>query len=117
MKMMGRIALFGLIAAMVAPPMVAQGITTGTVSGIVSDSSGAVVPGAQVQLTNLANGLTLVQNSTADGSFKFFLVPIGTYRALITANGFANEQIDNIQIVSGATSNLNSIALRIANGQ
>ncbi|MGA7339402.1 MAG: carboxypeptidase regulatory-like domain-containing protein, partial [Terracidiphilus sp.] len=94
-----------------------QGITTGTVSGVVADSSGAVIPGAQVQLTNLANGLKLVQNSTADGSFKFFLIPIGTYNALITANGFASEQISNVQVVSGATTNLNGIALRVANGQ
>jgi len=116
MKMMARIALFGLIAIAVAPPMIAQGITTGTVEGMVSDPSSAVVPGAQIQLTNQASGLRLVQNSAADGSFKFFLVPIGTYRALITANGFANEQVDNIQVVAGATSNLNGITLRVANG-
>jgi hypothetical protein len=93
-----------------------QGITTGTVQGVVADSSNAVVAGAQIQLTNQANGLKLVQSSTADGSFKFLSVPIGIYHALITANGFTNEQIDNIQVVSGATSNLNSIALHIASG-
>jgi hypothetical protein len=116
MKMMARIALFGLIAVAVAPPIIAQGITTGTIEGTVTDPSSAVVPGAQVQLTNQASGLNLVQVSAADGSFKFFLVPIGTYNALITANGFANEHVNNIQVVSGATSNLNGITLRIANG-
>ena len=52
-----------------------------------------------------------------DGSFKFFLIPIGAYHALITANGFANEQIDNVQVVSGATSNLNAVKLHVATGQ
>ncbi len=116
MKTIARIALFGLIAVAAAPLGFAQGITTGTVEGTVSDPSGAVVPGAQVQLTNQANGLKLVQVSAAAGSFKFFLVPIGTYSALITANGFANEQISNIQVVSGATTNLNQVKLRVASG-
>src|SRR6202000_3139118 len=48
--------------------------------------------------------------------FKFLSVPIGTYHALITANGFSNEQVNNIQVVAGATSNLNSIALSVATG-
>jgi len=91
-----------------------QGITTGTVSGTVLDPSGAVVPGAQVQLTNQANGLRLAEKSTSDGSFKFLAVPIGTYSALVTANGFANENIANVQVVSGATTNLNEIKLHVA---
>jgi Carboxypeptidase regulatory-like domain/TonB-dependent Receptor Plug Domain len=114
MKTMARIVLFGLIAVAVTPLIVAQGITTGTVEGTVTDPSGAVVPAAQVELTNDANGLKLVQNSTADGSFKFFLVPIGTYHALITASGFANELVNNIRVVAGATSSLKELKLRAA---
>jgi hypothetical protein len=117
MKIMARIAFFGLIAAAVAPLLFAQGITTGTVAGTVTDPSGAVVPGAQVELTNDANGLKLVQSSTADGSFKFALVPIGTYHAMITARGFANELVNSIQVVAGATSNLNGVKLRVASSQ
>ncbi len=104
-------AVFG-IAAMVF----GQGITTGTVQGVVADPSGAVVPGAQIQLTNQASGLQLVRNSTADGSFQFFLVPIGTYHALITASGFTSEEVDNIQVAAGATRNLSQIQLRVAAG-
>jgi hypothetical protein len=91
-----------------------QGITTGTVSGTINDPSGAVVPGAQIQLTNLANGLKLVGKSAGDGSFKFLVVPIGTYSALITATGFANENVANVQVVSGATTNLNQVKLHVA---
>ncbi len=103
-----------LLALAVTTLAFSQGITTGTVSGTVSDPSGAVVPGAQVQLTNQANGLRLVENSIGDGSFKFFAVPIGTYRALITAGGFSNENIDNVQVVAGATTNLNEVKLHVA---
>ena len=117
MQRMARLVFLGLFALATSPLIVAQGITTGTVEGTVTDPSGAVVPGAQIQLTDQANGLKLAQISAADGSFKFFLVPIGTYHALITANGFANEQVDNIRVVSGATSNLNEVKLKVATAQ
>jgi hypothetical protein len=85
-------ALPAVIALAVVPLIVAQGITTGTVSGTVTLPSGAVIPGAQVVLTNEASGLQLVQKAADDGSFKFFLIPIGTYHALITASGFPTNR-------------------------
>jgi hypothetical protein len=94
-----------------------QGITTGTITGTVTDPSGAVVPGAQIQITDLATSVKLDVKSGGDGSFKFFAVPIGTYRALITAGGFANEGVDNVQVVAGATTNLAEVKLHVAAGQ
>lgn len=106
--------ILGLLVCGAAALALGQGITTGTVTGVVADPSGAIIPNAEIQLTNLGNGLKLISKSTGDGSFKFFAVPIGTYRALITASGFANEQIDNVQVVAGATSNLNEVNLHAA---
>ena len=103
-----------LITLAVTTLAFSQGITTGTVSGTVFDPLGAVIPGAQVQLINQASGLKLAKKSTGDGSFKFFAVPIGTYSALITAGGFSNEDIDNIHVVAGATTNLNEVRLHVA---
>ena len=117
MLQLARNLFLGLLACSATAFSVCQGITTGTVLGVVTDPSGAVIPGAQIQITNQANGLKLVETSAADGSIKFFLIPIGSYHALITANGFANEQIDNVQVVSGATSNLNAVKLHVATGQ
>ena len=117
MLQLARNVFWGVLAFVAAAFAPCQGITTGSVLGVITDPSGAVIPGAQIQMTNQANGLKLVEKSAADGSFKFFLVPIGAYHALITANGFANERIDNLQVVSGATSNLNAIRLQVATGQ
>ena len=106
------------ICAFVASTLAfSQGITTGTVTGTVTDPSGAVVPGAQIELTNQATGVKLDQKAAADGTFKFFLVPIGTYKAQLTASGFANEEVNNLQVVSGASTNLNEIKLHVASGQ
>jgi Carboxypeptidase regulatory-like domain/TonB-dependent Receptor Plug Domain len=113
MLRMARTIVFRLLALGIAALASGQGITTGTVSGIVADPSGAVIANAQIQLTNQANGLKLTQFSTADGSFKFAGVPIGTYRALVKASGFSTESISNVEVVSGATTNLNQVKLSI----
>ena len=113
MKIVKNVVL-GLGAILLAAFAFGQGITTGTITGTVTDSSGAIVPGAQIQITDLATGVKLDVKSGADGSFKFFVVPIGTYRALITAGGFANEDVDNVQVVAGATTNLNDVKLQVA---
>jgi hypothetical protein len=109
-----RNVVLGLGALLFATSAFGQGITTGTITGTVTDPSGAIVPGAQIQITDLATGVKLDVKSGADGSFKFFVVPIGAYRALITAGGFANEDIDNVQVVAGATTNLNDVKLQVA---
>jgi hypothetical protein len=95
----------------------AQGITTGTVQGVVSDPSGAVVPNAQIQLRSNSTGLQLSSQSGGDGSFKFFAVPIGVYKLVISASGFSNETVDNVAVQSGATTNLNQIKLRIGTAE
>jgi hypothetical protein len=115
-KIVNRMVL-GLGVVILAASAMGQGITTGTITGTVTDPSGAVVPGAQIQITDLATGVKLDVKSGGDGSFKFFTVPIGTYRALITAGGFANEDVDNVQVVAGATTNLVEVKLHVAAGQ
>ena len=101
------------LALSVATLAPAQGITTGTISGTVTDPSGAVIPGAHIRITNQANGLTLEAQSAGDGSFRFSAVPIGTYVVAVNATNFSVETVNNVQVTSGATTNLNNIKLRI----
>lgn len=51
----------------------AQSSTTGLVTGVVTDSSGSVVPGSQVTLTNAATSATQQQTTNAEGSYRFSL--------------------------------------------
>ncbi|HYK37053.1 TonB-dependent receptor [Alloacidobacterium sp.] len=90
-----------------------QGITTGTITGTVVDPSGAVIQHAHVQAIDTAKGTTLVTDSLADGIFSFRAVPVGTYRIEVTADGFNQTVVNNIQVASGVTNNLNSIQLTI----
>ena len=110
--MRGARALILCVAALAMATLApAQGITTGTVSGTVTDPSGAVIPGAQVRLTNQANGLALEAQSNGEGVFNFFAVPIGTYRVAVTAKNFSLDTVNDVHVLAGATTNLNNIEL------
>lgn len=70
----------------------------GTITGVVQDNSGAIIPSAKVTLTNTDTGLVL--ESTADGSgvFSFSPIKIGNYRVSATAPGFETTSQENVHL-------------------
>lgn len=66
----------------------AQTASTGAISGIVTDSSGAVLSGATVTITNESTGELRHENAHSDGSFLAPLLPPGTYRVEVASKGF-----------------------------
>jgi Carboxypeptidase regulatory-like domain/TonB dependent receptor len=60
----------------------------GTVSGTVTDASGAAITDAQVTITNMASGEKRVQPTGADGYFSFVNLVPGTYRIDVEKSGF-----------------------------
>ena len=70
-------------------PAAAQAGNAGAVSGTVSDSSGAVVAQATVQLSSKVSGVSRTTTADANGQFKIANVPFNTYRVTATAPGFA----------------------------
>lgn len=66
--------------------------STSRITGTVSDSSGAVVPGASVTAKNEATGATQTQATTDAGLFAFASLPIGTYTVTIERTGFRTTQ-------------------------
>src|SRR5579864_5655584 len=77
--------------------------TTGTITGTVKDSSGAVVPGAAVKATNLATNLEV--NAITDNNGSYFMpnLPAGTYRVGVSKQGFQTENHTQILINGGRT--------------
>ncbi|MBV8829761.1 MAG: TonB-dependent receptor [Acidobacteriaceae bacterium] len=71
---------------------------TGTLEGQVSDQSGAVIPRSSVTLTNLGTGFTAHQETSSSGNFRFSYLPVGSYRLLITASGFAPYDAKNMRV-------------------
>jgi len=81
-------------------PLYAQ-VDTGSITGIVSDPSGAVIGGAKVTLTNEGTGASLSTTSGSDGSYQFNPVRIGTYRLESSAQGFSSVTQTNVRVNVG----------------
>src|SRR3989442_15491164 len=64
-------------------------LPTGTILGVVKDTSGAVVPGASLTITNIDTSLTRTGRSTEDGSYRFPALPVGRYRLDVLKEGFS----------------------------
>jgi len=77
------------------------------ISGTVHDSSGAVVPGAQVVIANLSKGVHLVLNTSAGGVFDApALTPASGYQVTISKAGFATYDVKDIDLAVGQNVNI-----------
>lgn len=70
-----------------SPVLVAQ-VDQGTITGTISDPSGAVIPGARVTLTQVETGLVLQGTTNRAGIYVFSPIKIGQYTVTATAPGF-----------------------------
>jgi Carboxypeptidase regulatory-like domain len=90
------------------PFCTAQTALTGALNGLVTDSTGASVPGAKVVLTNQATGEVRTSTSGSDGRYNFSLVSPGTYRAEVTMSGFKSESYPEVHVSVTETAVLNA---------
>jgi len=90
-----------LMLLLLAPNAWSQLTFRGGINGVVSDSSGAVVPGASVEATEIATNATLKTVTSSAGVFAFPSVAIGKYNLVISAAGFKREKISGIQVSAG----------------
>jgi len=103
--------LAGLLALSLYPLVVpSTQAAVGTVAGTVKDSAGAVIPGAQVELSS--PGLTpLTRVSDAKGAFTFERVPVAKYDLTVTLTGFIPYK-SRVAVTSNAHVRL-AVVLRI----
>jgi outer membrane receptor protein involved in Fe transport len=73
----------------------------GGINGVVTDQSGAVIPGANVQLTNPATNVTLTTTSTSAGEYAFPELNLGKYDIVISASGFKTQKILGVPVSAG----------------
>jgi hypothetical protein len=73
-------------------------VDEGSITGTVQDTSGAVVPDAQVVLKNKDQGITLQTKSNSNGGYTFSPVRIGNYSLSVTAKGFAKTTQENLTV-------------------
>jgi hypothetical protein len=73
-------------------------VDQGTITGIVEDPSGAVVPGAKVTVTNTDTGLVLEGSSNSSGVYVFSPLKIGNYTIGASASGFERTIQQNVHL-------------------
>ncbi|MGH9485930.1 MAG: carboxypeptidase-like regulatory domain-containing protein, partial [Terriglobales bacterium] len=71
------------------PRAAAQSLTSGDIAGVVTDPSGAAIPGAKVTVINTQTGAAKIVSTGVRGEYRFSLLPPGTYTVEATATGFA----------------------------
>jgi hypothetical protein len=91
----------------------AQGISTGSISGTVYDQQKAVVPGAKVTAVQAETGSSFTTKSTGEGYFLIANLPIGTYTLTIEAAQFSSRKISNVEVTSGQTHNVGGQQLNV----
>ncbi len=86
--------------------LLAQTITTGQLSGVITDQSGAVVPNVSVQLKSLDTGAITNGKTTAQGYYEFAYLKPGSYSVSVNAPGF--QGLEKQVVVSlGASATIN----------
>jgi hypothetical protein len=86
--------------------------TSGTISGTISDASGARIPGATVKV----EGGAFVRTATTDseGFYRMLQVPPGAYKVIVTAPSFSSANIESVAVVLGKTT-LVDVSMKVGN--
>ena len=92
-------------ALVASAPAFAQ-VDQGAITGIVQDTTGAVVPNANITLTDTNTGLVLHGTSNSAGVFNFTPIKIGDYTVEVSAQGFQAHTQQNIRVDIGSRINL-----------
>jgi hypothetical protein len=80
---------------------------TGTVTGTVTDRTGAVIPGANVVALNMDTGVGSAATSDSAGLYRISFLPIGRYQVTVAAQGFGKETLPAFQLEALQTATFN----------
>src|SRR6266850_2585015 len=83
-----RFVLYSFVSLMIAASFIKAQTTTAAFQGTVTDTSGALLPGAQVTASNVETGLKRTMTTTDEGRFLLSVLPPGSYEVTVTLPGF-----------------------------
>ena len=93
--------VFLMLAVLLIFPIVSHGQATGTasVTGVITDATGAVVPGASIKVTDTRTGSDYFAKTAGDGSYRIVDLPPGPgYAITITKDSFQTVSIANVYL-------------------
>jgi hypothetical protein len=107
MRRISRVAFLFFFSFSIGVPVFAQKYT-GTITGVVADSQGAVVPSASVAITNQATGASRSATTNSSGVYVVPELEVGTYMVTITAPGFKEHVAKNVELNTSSTATVNA---------
>ena len=93
----------GLVGTLLLAGTALAQVDRGTITGIVTDSSGAVVPGVTVTVTNVGTDIATRVVTNATGTYSVPLLPAAVYRLTAEREGFKKYTQTNITVSVGST--------------
>ncbi|HEY1499284.1 MAG TPA: carboxypeptidase-like regulatory domain-containing protein [Acidobacteriaceae bacterium] len=91
----------------VAPLLYGQASTSGTLSGTVTDPSGAVIRNATLTISQASTGFSRAVTANDSGEYTFSDLQVGNYALKVTAQGFSDATYNGVVIPTGRVVNLN----------
>lgn len=89
--------LFATLAWLSVPTAQAQ--YRASIQGVVTDPTGAVIPGAKLTLTDTGTNETQVRTSDANGIYNFNALPPDTFTLVVEKEGFQKKELDALQLI------------------
>lgn len=99
------LVFFSLVPASFRP-VFAQSSTTGAISGVVTDNSGALLPGVDVTVKSASTGAVRSVRSDASGEYRISNLEPGAYTATFKADGFESYEATAVTVTVGSISPL-----------
>jgi hypothetical protein len=100
--------LFFLALLSLSPALHAQLSTRATITGTVTDSTGAVVPGATVTITNDSTKVAIVTESNGAGVYVAPDLNVATYSIRVTKAGFKSHTVTGVELHPATTATVNA---------
>ncbi len=111
--MLGSVLVLSMVAGL-ARPSIAQGVTTGSMTGLVRDAQGAVVPGVTVTALHVPSGTSYDTVTQADGRFTIPNMRVGApYKVTAALSGFNTETQEGVAVNLGTGTDL-AFTLKVA---
>jgi Carboxypeptidase regulatory-like domain len=89
------------VSGLAAPAIFAQGGATSSLSGTVTDTSGGIVPGANVTVKNMATNAASEAVTNAEGQFTVPALNAGQYSVIVTLSGFKTVTVNDVVLNAG----------------
>ena len=99
------------IGLLLAGPLVAQ-VTTGSISGVVTDKTGALIAGADVTVRDVGTNIERTVQTNSSGLYQVPDLPVGQYNVTVKMTGFTTVTKTGISLAVGAA-NVQNVTLNV----